>query len=327
MNPHSSQSDRKIIEVIQSLKKPGDVTLDCEQIPDQVMNIAVYAAFRKGSTTITGAANLRLKECDRLAVITSELEKAGIDITQHEDGIIIRGLTSKNQQPSAINQKIIVLDPHEDHRMAMAFAILGCVRPDITIKNPSCVSKSYPHFFQDLQSVRSQAKPIAIIGMRAIGKSSLGRRLAARSRLMHVDTDKEFARLHGPIPQYVQAKGWAAFRGEEEKVVAACIRPGCVVSLGGGAVESAATRALLKQRSIVVWMHATDAMIVKRLQVTKRPKLTDLPVGQEVRAMLHKRDPQYRSIAAIILPHVIPFGGQVPYVQRKLKSLLFSSAA
>ncbi len=319
MNDASAQSDRAIIGVMASLAKPGDVTLDCTDIPDQVMNIAVRAAFRQGTVTVNGAANLRLKECDRLAVITSELKKAGIDIKEHPDGIIVRGSANAKQTSS------VVLDPHDDHRMAMAFAVLGSVRPGIRITNPRCVSKSYPHFFADLRSVRSQTKPIAIVGMRAIGKSNLARRLASRLKLKFIDTDKAFERLHGKIPEYVQKHGWDAFRKEEERVVETSLHPGSIVSLGGGALESDRTRNVIKEKAVVIWMQATEGLILQRLKVAKRPKLTDLPIEQEVRVTMQRRDPQFRQVATISLPAETRFGAQLPTVQKKLRSLVHSS--
>ncbi len=316
MNAASTQSDKDIVNVIKSLEKPGDLTIDCAEIPDQVMNIALCAACRSGTTTITGAANLRLKECDRLAVITSELRKVGIDIREHADGVIVQSTKTRNEKRITNN---VVLDPHSDHRMAMCFAILGCVRAGIRINNPECVAKSYPHFFNDLAAVRTQTKPIAIVGMRAVGKSNLARRLASKLGLKHLDTDKEFERQHGKIPEYVQKNGWEAFRHEEESVVHSSLKIGVVTSLGGGATESDRTRSALKEHAVVVWMQATERMIVERLKITKRPKLTTLPVEQEVRMMLRKRDPQYKEIATIILPPNIPFGRQTPYVLQQLQ--------
>jgi 3-phosphoshikimate 1-carboxyvinyltransferase len=332
MNDASAQADRAIVGVMASLNKPGDITLDCTDIPDQVMNIAVRAAFRKGTVTVNGAANLRLKECDRLAVITSELKKAGIDIREHEDGVIVRGKVASGQKSvvstdhsSLTTDHSVVLDPHDDHRMAMAFAVLGSVRPGIRITNPRCVSKSYPHFFADLRSVRGQTRPIAIVGMRAIGKSNLARRLASRLKLKFIDTDKAFERLHGKIPEYVQKHGWDAFRKEEERVVETSLHPGSIVSLGGGALESDRTRNVIKEKAVVIWMQATERLILQRLKIAKRPKLTDLPIEQEVRVTMQRRDPQFRQVATISLPAETRFGAQLPLLIKKIEDLTSSS--
>src|SRR5262249_18756696 len=149
------------------------------------------------------------------------------------------------------------LDPHDDHRMAMAFAVLGLKRGGISIVHPDCVAKSYPQFFADLEHIRFAAKPIAVVGMRGAGKSNLARRLASRLTLHCTDVDKIFEEKHGPIKEFVALKGWPAFRSEEERLVREALKPGHVVSLGGGACESAATRKFLKDHATVVWIQTT----------------------------------------------------------------------
>src|SRR3990167_4478941 len=72
LNPESQQSDKKIREAIEIFRKPGDLKFDASSVPDQVMNLAVLAAFRSGKTEITGAKNLRFKETKRLRVLASE---------------------------------------------------------------------------------------------------------------------------------------------------------------------------------------------------------------------------------------------------------------
>lgn len=307
LDPQSEQGDRMLVDGIKMLREPGDFSLDCTDVPDQVMNLAFYAAYRIGTTTITGAKNLRLKECDRLHVITTELTKAGIDITEQDDGLVIKG------KPPIFTGSLI-LDPHDDHRMAMCFGILGSLHAGITIKNSDCVSKSYPRFFEDLQSLRTNAKPIAITGMRGSGKSNLGRRLAHQLKLSFVDTDAIFVKSHGPIAEYVKKKDWASFRQEEERIIAENLKPGCVIALGGGAIESPVTRALLKKKSTVIWLQMSEKGTVDRLKITKRPPLTDLPLEEEVRMLHEKRDPLYREIATLTLPENIPFSKQLPYV-------------
>lgn len=310
LDPQSQQGDRALVDGIKMLMQPGDFEIDCTDIPDQVMNLALFAAYRRGMVTITGAKNLRLKECDRLHVITTELQKAGIDITEQEDGLIIRGKPPQNRGT-------ITLDPHDDHRMAMCFGILGCLHPGIVIKNPACVSKSYPAFFTDLEKMHRSAKPIFIVGMRGSGKSNLGRRLAPKLTLRHIDTDRIFEAKHGKIAEYVAKHGWPAFREEEEKIIADSFVPGVVVSVGGGAIESEKTRALLK-RAIVIWVKMSEQGTVKRLQLTKRPALTDLPLEEEVKQVLQKRDPLYRAVATLPLPESVPFSQQLPYLMDRI---------
>ncbi len=336
LDPHSEQSDRWLGKAIETLRKPGDVTFDATLIPDQVMNLAVLAAFRNGKTRITGARNLRYKETDRLKILTSELRKAGVDVVETEDGVIVRGNrgdrrdqgnrstsdtsdTSVTSVPSATS---CALDPHDDHRMVMCFALLGLLRGGISVTNPGCVAKSYPGFFEDLERVLRTPKPIAIIGMRGVGKSHFGRRLAARLKLKHADADRAFEKKFGPIRQFVQTRGWPAFRKHEEEIVSSLLQPGLVLSCGGGAIESPKTRAALKSRSIGIWIETSEKELVKRLKSGKRPPLTKLPLHEEVRMFLKKRAPLYQEVTQIRIPAHLPFSRQIPFAIKKLESLV-----
>lgn len=318
----SSQADRKLPEYIGKLKKAGNISFDASEIPDQVMNLAVLAAFRKGSVTMTGIANLRKKECDRLHVITTELKKAGMKILEHPDGISVSPARAPSPSHAYSSLPQVVLDPHGDHRMVMAFAILGLVRGDITIQDPDCVWKSYPTFFEDLEKILSSTRPITVVGMRGVGKSSLGRRLAARLGLTHLDSDHLIEDVHGNIRVNVEKHGWDDFRKKEEEVIASALRPGIVFSLGGGALISGKTRKLVKERSTVVWLQAKETELIKRLATKKRPSVTDLPLEEEVRRLLVERGPQYREVADIEISPTVRFGEQVPIVIKELTRLL-----
>ncbi len=311
LSPDSMQGDKALPKAIAALRGDGARTLDARDIPDQVMNLAVLAAHREGETTITGAANLRLKECDRLAVITTELSKTGIMIEERPDGLVIRGKSGLRDA---------MLDPHDDHRMAMAFAILGCLHTGIRIRHPECVSKSYPRFFEDLHAVTKSPRSIAIVGMRGCGKSHLARQLARRLKLKHVDTDKVFSAEHGDIRAFVEKHGWEAFREKEAEAVEACLRPGFVTALGGGAVETKRVRALLKKHATVIWMQVREKDVVERLKKLDRPALTDMPLEREVPMILKKRTPLYASVADLELPASIPFPGHASYLTRKLRA-------
>lgn len=311
LSPDSAQGDKALPKAIAALRGAGARTLDARDIPDQVMNLAVLAAHREGETTITGAANLRLKECDRLAVITKELSKTGIVIAERPDGLVISGKSGLRDA---------TLDPHDDHRMAMAFAILGCLHDGIRIRHPECVSKSYPRFFVDLETVTKSSRSIAIVGMRGCGKSNLARQLARRLKLKHVDTDKVFSAEHGDIRAFVEKNSWEAFRVKEADAVEACLRPGFVTALGGGAIETPRVRELLKKHATVIWMQVREKDMVERLKKLNRPALTDMPLEREVPMILKKRTPLYASVADLELPASIPFGGHASYLTRKLRA-------
>jgi len=314
---HSTQSDSLLPGLIEKLRTSGDHRVDCSDVPDQTMNIAVCAACRKGNTVLTGIANLRQKECDRIRVTATELAKAGVDILEKGDELHIRGAGSLEKVSK--HAKAVTLDPHDDHRMAMCFAILGLVRGNISIKNPDCVNKSYPNFFRDLETVVRSGKTVSIVGMRGVGKSALGRKLSGKIGMKHIDSDHVFEDRHGPIRDFIAAKGWDEFRTKEEEVIASLIKPGFVLSLGGGALGSAKTRKLIKEKTIAVWLQAKESELIKRLQSGKRPPLTDLPLHEEVRKFLLERGPHYREVSAMEVSPKLRFGEQVPFVLKILR--------
>ncbi len=123
--------------------KPTDV--NAKNIPDLVPAIAVLACYAKGTSRIFGARRLRLKESDRLNSLHSELTKMGAQITVEDDGLTLRG-----------SQRLhgAVIDPHNDHRVAMACAVAALgAEGETTIQNAECVRKSYPQFFTHLRQL------------------------------------------------------------------------------------------------------------------------------------------------------------------------------
>lgn len=315
LNAHSLQPDRLLPAAIERLGKRGNVTIDCSGIPDQVMNLAILAAFRKGTTTFTNISGLTHKESDRIAVLCTELPKAGIDVRRVSGGVSVK------PSPSMPHKKMVILDPAGDHRMAMAFSILALLQGSISISDSGCVSKSYPDFFTDLASVASSSRPIVIVGMRGAGKTALAKKLAKKLSLACLDSDKLFESQHGSIASYVSANGWPAFRREEEKIIAEGLKSGTVFSLGGGAVESQRTRKLLKERADVVWLQVAKKDLLHHLSYRKRLPLTTLSHEEEIHALLLKRSPQYREIATIMLPPALRYSEQVPFALRQLRNL------
>ncbi len=327
LEPFSAQADAKLPSIIQTLRGNGRRVIDCSGFPDQVMNIAVLAARRKGETILTGARNLRIKETDRLAVITRELRKTGIRIDERPDGLCIR------HSPKL---RSATLDPHDDHRMAMAFAILGCMHPGIKIMDPNCVRKSYPNFWKDLKKLHTSPRCIAIVGMRGVGKSTLGKTFARTLGLRHIDTDAVFSStygkmqsvshrgaqhaMHGNIHDILRRRGWTFFRQKEEEIVRAHLQPGIVLSLGGGSIESAETRTALKKSAIIVWMRESTGTVIARLRKLHRPALTDLPLEKEVPLILKRRTPLYAALADITLPPSLPKKSQVAALRSTLRA-------
>lgn len=112
---------------------------------DEIPMIAVMAAFAEGTTVIRDAAELKVKESDRIAVVTKGLRRMGADIQPTEDGMIIHG--GKPLQGAKINSYL-------DHRIAMSFAVAGTICDGtMDIVKGDCVNISYPEFYKDLYSL------------------------------------------------------------------------------------------------------------------------------------------------------------------------------
>ncbi len=120
------------------------IDINMGRTPDLVPTLAVVAAKAKGKTLIRGVPHLRYKETDRLKAIATELSKLGVPVTELDDGLIIEG---KDELRGA------EIETYKDHRIAMSFAILGLVVPGIHIKDPDCVAKSFPNFWEILESL------------------------------------------------------------------------------------------------------------------------------------------------------------------------------
>ncbi len=162
INPRSLQGDIKFLEVLEDWGcqvtrgedrvevrgrelTPGDLTIDMGDMPDMVPTLAVLAAFRPGRTEIRNVAHLRIKESNRIAALVSELHRTGSGAEELPDGLVIRGGRLQGAE----------IETYNDHRIAMSFAIAGLAVPGIRIKNPGCVKKSFPGFWEELEKLRT----------------------------------------------------------------------------------------------------------------------------------------------------------------------------
>ena len=137
----ATANDRSL-EVRGARVLPGGVAVDLSIMPDAAMCLAVAAARCANTCLLTGLETLRVKETDRIDALTNELRRIGCGVHPIDEAISI--------DPAACHDEPLVIDTYNDHRMAMAFAVLGLARPGISIRNPGCVSKSYPGFWRDL---------------------------------------------------------------------------------------------------------------------------------------------------------------------------------
>ena len=161
LNLDSAQGDKEIYNIIKAfggniteengyiISKCGDLSamdIDATQIPDLVPIIAVLAANSVGTTKIYGAKRLRYKESDRIKTVINALLSFGIDVEEIDDGMIIHG----NKEYCGGD-----IDCANDHRIAMAYAIMATAAKTNTVLNgESCVKKSYPDFFNDFNALR-----------------------------------------------------------------------------------------------------------------------------------------------------------------------------
>lgn len=123
----------------------GFENLDASGFPDASLCMASVAAFADSPSRIYGLETLPLKESDRIEVMARSLAKVGCGVASSDTDIRISPMVSNNG-PTAI-------DPIDDHRIAMAMAVLGTKRKGVSIVNPNCVTKSYPSFWTDLRKV------------------------------------------------------------------------------------------------------------------------------------------------------------------------------
>lgn len=160
LDPRSAQGDRQVLAALSLLGahvlrapegaavRPGKLrgaTLNVSDCPDLVPPLAAVAACAEGTTRITGAARLRLKESDRLETVSAALRALGARAEATEDGLVIEGRTRLAGG---------TVDAANDHRIAMMAAVLAarCEGP-ATILGAECADKSYPRFYEDLVSL------------------------------------------------------------------------------------------------------------------------------------------------------------------------------
>lgn len=165
VNAESRQGDRAFLDLLQRMGatvtwRDGGVEIagpeggrlravdeDLSSVPDQVPTLAALAPFAAGETVIRNVPHLRLKESDRLRAMTRELRRVGAAVEELEDGLVIEGVWA-DETPPAIP---VTVGTWEDHRIAMAMALVGLRRPGLSLRDPGVVRKSYPGFFADLE--------------------------------------------------------------------------------------------------------------------------------------------------------------------------------
>ena len=131
--------------------KLNGITIDCTEIPDAAMTLAVAALFAEGPTRLNNIASWRVKETDRIAAMATELKKVGATVEEGPDYIVIQAPASQSEWKSPSEG----IDTYDDHRMAMCFSLAAFGPHALTINDPNCVAKTFPTYFAEFAKVVS----------------------------------------------------------------------------------------------------------------------------------------------------------------------------
>ncbi|KAK8093594.1 3-phosphoshikimate 1-carboxyvinyltransferase [Apiospora hydei] len=290
--------------------------VDMEPMTDAFLTASVLGAVASGVTRITGIANQRVKECNRIAAMRTQLAKFGVESGELEDGIEITGKNYQELTEPADN-----VFCYDDHRVAMSFSVLSVLSPQpVTILERECTGKTWPGWWDVLaQSFKvglagidaepeheTAKKPAAgpsvfIIGMRGAGKTTAGRWMANILNRPFTDLDDELERRAGmTIPQIINesGRGWEGFRKDELDLLADVIKNqahGHVFSCGGGIVEMPEARKLLQNYhrnggTVLLIQRHIEQMIEYLMRDKTRPAYSE-----QIREVYERRKPFFQE--------------------------------
>ncbi|ROT34933.1 pentafunctional AROM polypeptide [Sodiomyces alkalinus F11] len=291
--------------------------VDMEPMTDAFLTASVLAAVASGTTKISGIANQRVKECNRISAMRDQLAKFGVETDEFDDGIIVTG---RNHQT--------LLEPrdgvycYDDHRVAMSFSVLSTIVPQpVTILERECTGKTWPGWWDTLsQSFRvyldgvdqhptahdtkSSSNPanrsVFIIGMRGAGKTTAGTWMGELLKRPFIDLDKELEERAGmTIPEMIHGSmGWEGFRQGELALLQDVMEKqghGHIFSCGGGIVESPEARKLLsayrEKGGCVLLVHRDTKQVVEYLLRDK----TRPAYREDIEDVYHRRKPFYEE--------------------------------
>jgi len=129
--------------------KLNGITIDCTEIPDAAMTLAVAALFAEGPTRLNSIASWRVKETDRIAAMAKELKKVGAFVEEGADYIVVQAPASLGDWKSPREG----IDTYDDHRMAMCFSLAAFGPNALKINDPNCVAKTFPTYFAEFAKV------------------------------------------------------------------------------------------------------------------------------------------------------------------------------
>lgn len=276
--------------------------VDMEPMTDAFLTASVVAAIAVDgtqSTSITGIANQRVKECNRIEAMVDQLAKFGVAANELPDGIEIHGINYKDLKSPT--PELGGVHTYDDHRVAMSFSLLAGLCPEpVLILERRTTGKTWPGWWDilhttfnvPLEGFEPQShdvssglndKSIVIIGMRAAGKTTFSKWISNHLGYEFLDLDDVFAEKHGDIKEFVKNSGWERFREEETNIAKEYVNTSYkkhVISTGGGIVESEDSRKVLKKfiadGGIVLHLHRDIQETVSFLNSdTTRPSYVD----------------------------------------------------
>ncbi|KAI8963047.1 Pentafunctional AroM protein [Daldinia sp. FL1419] len=309
------------------------IEVDMEPMTDAFLTASVLAAVASGETRITGIANQRVKECNRIAAMREQLAKFGVHCSELDDGIVIAG--KKLTEISGPSEGIYCYD---DHRVAMSFSVISLVAPEpVLILERECTGKTWPGWWDVLaQSFGTSLEgedvvptshkkvkqaeagsSIIIIGMRGAGKTTTGRWVANILGRPFIDLDHELERRAGmTIPEMITVggRGWTGFRTDELDLLKDVIQnqsQGYVFSCGGGIVETPPARELLisyhRNGGVVLLVNRDVDQMVEYLSWDK----TRPAYSEDIRGVYERRKPFFQECSNFEYhsPYLDPPGG------------------
>lgn len=149
-----SQPDAEAKKIIDN-NFEGNVSIRGNEIPDAIPTLVVLAAFSGKQVDFSEIANLRVKECDRIHALAKNLNKIKAGLAEEwGDSLMIHG-----DRDLAKNGQATEIETYNDHRIAMSFALAGLKIKGIKIRNPDCVSKSFPNFWEEWRKLGVEVNP------------------------------------------------------------------------------------------------------------------------------------------------------------------------
>lgn len=197
---------------------------------------------------------------------------------------------------------------------------------DITIQNGTAGQAAATAILSLLGS-----RSIVLVGMMGVGKSSIGRRLAARLGVPFVDADSEIEKAAGmSIADIFARHGEADFRSGEARVIARLLDGGPqVLATGGGAIMNADTRAAIKAKGVSIWLSAEFDVLMRRINKRKndRPLLQTADPAATLRELLAAREPAYAQADLTVQSREVPHDAIVSEIMTSLAAFLNAPVA